>query len=281
MPEEYKMTDPKRLLFILSALLFTVAVSAFSPPLAGAQGSFPVFDALLYKNKPDLAQYGLSPIRMVYGQELWNSGESRDNPNTVKIAEVAGKIAPGSLVCVDIEHWPTKGKPDVIKQSIEKFRIVTILLKNYASRIRIGFYSVPPVYDYSRVIGDRGVMAYNQWRMENIKLNKMAEYVDVTFPSLYTRPYTDQATWQRYAIRTLKEAKQYNKPVYPFIWPKRTGSSSKNEFDGEYISAVFWRLQLETCRKYADGIVIWGGWQEQWDENAPWWVETKRFMEGR
>ena len=64
-----------------------------------------------------------------------------------------------------------------------------------------------------------------------------------------------------------------------FLWP-RYEENKPTDVTGQYMPADFWRLQLETCRQYADGIVIWGGWQEQWDENAPWWVETKKFLQG-
>jgi hypothetical protein len=45
-----------------------------------------------------------------------------------------------------------------------------------------------------------------------------------------------------------------------------------------YISPEFWRAQLNFCYKHADGIVIWGGWQQEWDNDAPWWLETKKFL---
>jgi hypothetical protein len=32
-------------------------------------------------------------------------------------------------------------------------------------------------------------------------------------------------------------------------------------------------------KTYADGIVIWGGYQQQWDDNAHWWMETKKFLQ--
>ena len=45
----------------------------------------------------------------------------------------------------------------------------------------------------------------------------------------------------------------------------------------------YWMLQLETITKHADGVVIWGGWgdhgPEPWNEEAPWWQVTKRFMQ--
>jgi hypothetical protein len=40
---------------------------------------------------------------------------------------------------------------------------------------------------------------------------------------------------------------------------------------------------LNTVYQHADGVVIWGGWgdngPESWNEEAPWWQVTKRFMQ--
>jgi len=46
---------------------------------------------------------------------------------------------------------------------------------------------------------------------------------------------------------------------------------------------VIFQMQLELLRRYADGVVLWGGCDIQakhprtWDENAAWWVRTKAF----
>ncbi|MDO9084545.1 MAG: hypothetical protein Q7U56_14825, partial [Humidesulfovibrio sp.] len=99
--------------------------------------------------------------------------------------------------------------------------------------------------------------------------------VDIIFPSLYTF-YDDPAGWKKYAIATIQEAKRYGKPVYPFLWYQYHDSNKL--LGGKPIPAAIWRMQLETCLKYADGVVIWGGYKELWSEEAAWWQETKTFM---
>jgi len=99
--------------------------------------------------------------------------------------------------------------------------------------------------------------------------------VEVIFPSLYTF-YNDQKSWDIYAKGMIEEARRYNKPVYVFLWPEF--HVSNRILKGKEIPAKFWRHQLELCRGLADGIVIWGGWQERWKEDAPWWIETKAFL---
>jgi hypothetical protein len=65
-------------------------------------------------------------------------------------------------------------------------------------------------------------------------------------------------------------------PVYAFLWPEFHVS---NRFlKGQNTPANFWRHELEFCRTRADGIVIWGGYQKPWDDQAAWWLETKAFL---
>lgn len=264
-------------LVILSALFLLPAAGPRFGVAQAASAPFPVFDALLYKGKPDLTPAGLSPIRMVYASEIWNNGESRDNPNQAKIIAAAKTFKPNAVVCVDIENWPITGKPADVKNSIGKYAAVASLVKQTSPSVTVGFYGVLPIRDYWRAIGAKGEKKYDEWRRENAKLKPLTASVDVVFPSLYTFN-ADQQGWVTYAVKNLQEARKYGKPVYAFLWPEYHDSNLL--LKGQCIPADFWRLQLETCRKYADGIVIWGGWQEQWDENAPWWVETKKFVQG-
>jgi hypothetical protein len=51
-----------------------------------------------------------------------------------------------------------------------------------------------------------------------------------------------------------------------------------------FLPPDFWQMELDVARRYADGIVLWGGYDLQndhprdWDETAPWWQVTKLFM---
>jgi len=237
--------------------------------------SFPVFDALLYTGKPDLTQQGLSPMRMIYSSEIWADSESRDNPNQAMITAVAKQLNASLLTCVDIENWPTAGTPAVLKPSLAKYKSVLALIKAQKPAIKIGYYSVLPRHDYYRALKAKGQRRYDDWRRENVQIKDLAGSVDVIFPDLYTFS-PDQASWVTYAVENIKQARQYGKPVYAFLWPMYHDSTP---YAGTYLTADYWRLELETCYQYADGIVIWGGWQEQWNQNAPWWIETQKFLQ--
>ncbi|MEW5745717.1 MAG: hypothetical protein AB1805_09825 [Nitrospirota bacterium] len=254
--------------FILVVLLSLAAYAQDS------KTRFPVFDATLYKEKPDLSLHGLIPLRIIYTGELWNKGENKDEPNREKIIEIAKTLQPHSIVCIDIEHWPVVGNPDEVKKSIIKYKTVASLIKEINPTVKIGFYGVLPVRDYWRANGAKGKDKFEEWLLENKALQPIAEVIDVVFPSLYTF-YSDKEGWEVYAIENLKEAKKYSKPVYPFLWPMYHESNFL--LKEQYISGDFWHLQLNISRDYADGVIIWGGWQEEWNEHAAWWTETKKF----
>ena len=108
----------------------------------------------------------------------------------------------------------------------------------------------------------------------------MAPYTDVYFPSLYfmfTRadaahlvPYISV-----YLEEQLSEVKRVRRmygrlesPIYPYVCPQVQGLATD-------LDADVWETTLRISLDEADGMVLWGGWQVPWDENAPWWVTIK------
>jgi hypothetical protein len=238
-----------------------------------------MFDALLYLKKPDLSQYGFKNILVIYDGSLWNAGETqRDTINSARIISVAKTLPPNSLVCIDIESWPLKGPSEVVTQSKKKYIAVAKLFRENCPTAKIGFYGIVPIRDFWRAIRGEGDESYKDWDLENSNLQEIADTVDVIFPSLYTF-YPDQNGWKIYATANIKEARKYGKPVYPFLWPEYHNSNIT--YGGQLIPADFWRLELMTCSQLADGIVVWGGWQKNWDDNAAWWIETNNFINVR
>ncbi|MCY2954341.1 MAG: hypothetical protein NTU53_20615 [Planctomycetota bacterium] len=130
---------------------------------------------------------------------------------------------------------------------------------------------------------------YQAWQQANDFLKPLADKVDVLFPSLYT--FYDQThvnDWVRYAKGNIEEAHRYGKPAYPFLFMEYDPGTT---LIGQQIPEDYWRVQLQTLRTYAEGLVIWGGAHYSlvgdpavsqgvivpWDENAPWWIATKQF----
>lgn len=246
---------------------------------------FLVFDATLYANKPDLSVYGLRPIAIAYAGTLGpNWYQSADLlPNIEAVQSVARNAQQkGHRVVLDIEHWPLEGTPSLVQNSLSKYLRVLTWFREAAPSLPLGYYGAPPLRDYWRAIKDASSPEHQSWVTANDQLPSLVEAVDILYPSLYTF-YPDQAGWKVYAIAQIEEARRSGagKPVYVFLMPIYHDSNSS--LGGTYIPADFWRLELETARQYADGIVIWGGWGHDnrpanWDENSAWWKVTKGFL---
>ena len=99
------------------------------------------------------------------------------------------------------------------------------------------------------------------------------------YPSLYPTT-TDRAEWVSYAQRFIAEAKRLaaGKPVRPFIWPQYH-DVMRSSLAGTFIDYDYWMLQLTTIRDAgASGLVLWGGYNKQWDDTQGWWRATLDFI---
>jgi hypothetical protein len=241
---------------------------------------FTIYDATLYKNKPDLTTYNIKYLPIIYENTFFGDNKSKDIlPETDNISKVANIIetSGSNIVVLDIERWKLKGSNYLVYNSVVKYRKVIDNTRKQGSRALIGYYGLPPIRDYWRAITNENSLEYLAWKKENDNIQQLASDVDIFFPSLYTF-YSNQKGWKKYAIAQISEARRLGneKPIIVFLWPQY--HESNKILGGKYLSAEFWRLQLDTAKKYADGVIIWGGWKQNWDANAPWWFETLKFM---
>lgn len=270
--------------------LLGIVESAIPPPIAQAQAlsekkTFVVFDSTLYADKPDLTLYGIKPIAILYAGQFgheWVKDVTKlpDKASVQRLAREAG--AKSRSVVIDIEHWPVKGDSDQVQESVSKYMTVLQWFKEAAPELLVGYYGVPPLRDYWRAIRPPTSKEWQSYSEDNDRLKPLAGAVDLVFPSLYTF-YTDQGGWVRYAYGQIAEARRCanGKPVYVFLWPQY--HDSNRELKGTYLANDYWRLELETAKQYADGIILWGGWGNnnrpaKWEEDAGWWKVTKEFM---
>lgn len=244
---------------------------------------FVVFDATLYKDKPSLAPYQIRPITLLYESRLFVADQP---PAAVPHEDIVRSLAyelrdSQEPVVLDIERWPLKGDEITVRSTVDKFLKVFSWFEKEAPRVAFGVYGTVPVPDYWRAIRDPASAEFQSWQQDNDRLERISDRVDALFPSIYTF-YPDRQGWVTYAIAQIAEArrKAKGKPVYAFLWPQYHGS---NELLGlRPLDQSYWELQLNTVYQHADGVVIWGGWGENgpepWNEEAPWWQVTKRFM---
>lgn len=273
---------------LVGAALAGILPARYSPaieptPKAGVPKPFVVFDATLYKNKPSLAAYHVRPLTILYESRLFVANQSPAAvPPEAVVRSLAYELRRSSEpVVIDIERWPLKGDGPTAQSAVAKFLSVLSWVKAEAPAVPFGVYGTVPVPDYWRAIRDPTSVEYRSWQQDNDRLEGISDRVDALFPSVYTF-YPDRQGWVTYAIAQIAEAKRKakGKPVYAFLWPQYHESNlllGQRPLDPEY-----WELQLNTVYQQADGVVIWGGWgtngPEPWNEEAPWWQVTKRFM---
>jgi hypothetical protein len=234
---------------------------------------FRIFNATLFRDQPADMPAWFAPI-LCTGCDL-----TREAANA--LADRAA-YARQKLV-LDIEHLPMDIRQhprESVQASIRTLKQLIGWVRKRQPRLRLGMYSLMPMRDYWTPV------AFPEkrpaWESANAFLAPLARAVDFICPSLYT--FYDRAhEWGVYAKANIHQARQYGKPVWPFLWMNYHGSNQ--HLADQFIPADYWRMQLRLCRRIADGIVIWGGWgmaanaPRAWDDSAPWWQATKDFAE--
>jgi hypothetical protein len=243
---------------------------------AAPKRDFVILDATLYLQKPDLTRYGIRPVSMVYQNVLWPAAPD-GLPDRDMVRKAAVQAQSTGIAVLDIELWPLTGDPAVVEESIGKYQTVIQWFKEAAPSVKVGYYGVAPTRNYWDAVQPINSPKYIRWQKSNDGVASIAKLADIIFPSIYTF-YEDQDGWSKFAAGQIREARRFRggKPVYAFLWPQYHDSNKK--LTGTYVAPEYWRMELETARKYADGTVIWGGYKETWDETAPWWLETKKFL---
>lgn len=273
------------LLFILVGTAMVGILVSRNPPAieptasAAVPRSFVFFDGMLYKNKPSLAAYHIRPITILYESRLFvaNQPPAAAPPEAIVRSLAYELRASPDPVILDIERWPLKGDGTTVQSTVAKFLSVLSWGKDEAPSVLFGVYGTVPVPDYWRAIRDPASVEYRSWQQDNDRLEGISSRVDALFPSIYTF-YQDRQGWVTYAIAQIAEAKRKakGKPVYAFLMPRYHESNLL--LGGSLLAQDYWELELNTVYQYADGVVIWGGWGDTWNEEAPWWQVTKRFL---
>jgi hypothetical protein len=239
-----------------------------------ANSKFLVFDGLLYSPSPDLSSLGMP--KLLGAGSIWRPHVSHDEVDPVGIADCVRFLRRYTKdYYFDLEEWTVSGAPQsVIDANIRKLAQVADIARQTLPEMKFGFYDMAPRGCYWPVLLKKAD-ELTQWHETNKRSAVIAAKVDYLFPALYTF-YNDPAGWELAARAVLKEARQYGKHVYPFLWPEFHDSNAT--LKGTKVPRDFWRRELEVCRECADGLVLWGGYKQFWDEEAEWWLETKSFL---
>ncbi|MBU1041668.1 MAG: hypothetical protein KKF77_11275 [Proteobacteria bacterium] len=268
--------------FLAKALLIGLCLALL--PLAAQAKQFLMFDGTLYSGKPNLATQGLLPMTVIYQSSYWKRGQNIKQLPPREQVLALGKTIPakGDYLTVDVEHWKLDNVSDIeIVQNIERYKAIVKWTREAFPGKKIGIFGRLPIWDNYRCNTEHTSARYLQWQAANKKLKPLAEVVDIIMPELYaTSP--DMEAWRRIAVEQIEAAKAYNRPVIVYLWFEYWDLDKKG-LDGKDLSPEFWRFQLETIYKYADGIIVWGGYGKNkplpWRNDFVWWKVTKDFMQ--
>jgi len=259
------------------AMLALLVACAIHPAQAAEPAPFVVFNALLQSGLPDLEPRGLH--KMTGSGNLWRKGVSDRDVDEVGVRQATRFLRTISdTYYFDIEHWILlDSSEEQMSRDVAKFLQVAQIARSAVPDGKFGFYDVAPKRTYWAILLQKDhPELLTQWRHMNELSAPIAAKADYVFPSLYTF-YDDPKGWETAAIGVLAAARRLGKPVYPFLTFEF--HNSNKELAGKQIPREFWRRELEICRTYADGVVLWGGSGERWDERAEWWLETQDFLQ--
>lgn len=306
------------LLICASSFAQDAAVEAEQPAEAPAVAGLPavspewlgpclVFDAMRSAGKPPL---GL-PYMKVDGRlftrdsvKAFQNGGMR-NPWLLELNESAVRRLAldaqqgGWTLCLNIEALPLDARrfdDAAIERSVAVMARAVAVVRQAAPNVRVGYYSMMPLRAYHPTLNNpnagvdheaaaRADAGFAAWRRANQRLGfsmtksgrsevGLADLVDFVCPSIYL--FHDDRTHSierqvRYVRANLLEARQYGKPVYAFVWPKLHGKDA-------LVPMRLWTATIRAAVRDADGIVLWNGTGETWDDGEAIRVAAARML---
>lgn len=256
-------------MFFVFQLLFSLTIF----PSSSQKKEFKIFNALLFKDTPNLTEYGFSQINLIYEDGVIstnyynNKGDFDwryiDSKKVLKESDKS-KLEKNIPTVLDVEYWGSRLYQSSTKKRAED--IFVQLLNEYRENDSTSLVSV---FHYG-VFSERILKASN-----------------VVYPCFYTHS-EDRKEWLNmvnYHLSRLKKMNTNNVPVYVFIWPQYNPVPSRHNLGYTFLDSDFWRFQLETLYELCDGVVIWSHYRDEknkqiyFDENMPWFKETLKFIE--
>lgn len=243
--------------------------------------AFTVYDNLYYANKPASSTLGMKHIYAV-GPDIWKHGYESTDPNYIKntiVPYIKNSVIPNlkhvpSVLYVDVEENRPFKAGNNLNDAITNYSAILKAFQDGLPKTTVSLYSIAPVRNPEPWVNT------DKWEAKNDAVAPILKYSDWSMPSLYTFT-TNEQEWVKYAIANIQEAKQYGKPVVPFLWPQYAEGQGSATY--KFIDAGFWKTQLETVYKYADGVVLYGmsgrkGTKFEFDASDPWWKVTANFI---
>lgn len=232
-------------------------------PAQTPKKNFVIYDNMSYKGKPDTTPLGMIPSDVLYENKIWPVRQQIGTlPDRSVFEALVRSVAthPGPLV-IDIENLSLRIAPDRARLSAELLAKLADWAHEAVPGKIIGYYGTNTLLD----IPEPDLPAARE----------LARHVDAFFCPLYTFD-DDRARWEKRAKTSLEQSQQLDpkKPVYFYLWPQYHVGSVKAL---RYVSGDYWKFELETARRYGDGVVLWSSGTYVWDPRSGWWDATQEF----
>lgn len=249
---------------------------------------------LLQTSKPTAAQFdgmGLHALPFIQRNTYEGWTDETEPPPAEWLDNLASTlVAPYSWAVVDHEDWLQDTQANRLATA-DKFVTFFNGMKSRRPDVNFCFYAYAPKRDFFRARTLPGHADYLAWQAENDDMAAMAAVVDGFCPSIYHFYNVDvngvdaNLGVEDYYRENIRETKRLrdtygdsSRPIFPYIWWKA------HSHEGLLDDAA-WLPMIEIALAEADGFIVWGGFQEAWDDTAAWWQKfrvrlPKRYQAG-
>jgi hypothetical protein len=266
------------------------------------------FNPADYSQPDDLGQYvlrprmnretGMSHCAWLFHADLFPKLPNGGYDDTgwideTRLSAALGRVPPCSTVFINLEPsqaaWPywhvmdDQGMYAYQPGLLNRVRLLDCLREERPD-CRFGYYAQIPWPAY----GGMSVSAIEVFRKRVKDSKTLTREVDFLVPEVYL--YSDwpiEFTKQKIA-RDILMCREHcpGKPVYPILWCEyydlwrlQPGDYTAESYRTRAIPGEYWREMLELAYSLGDGVCLWGGYRVPWQEDVPWWVETKLFLD--
>lgn len=226
---------------------------------------FLIFDKILNKNRPTREELGNKSF------DIWCSGRPWGivDGNKIMLSDMTSeqskefaKTLPNQLICLDIENlnWGTDA---IIEKNSDNLIMILDSIRSVRPELRLGFYGILPPVAWNppgqkwtwKQVASR--LLYGRGKNGRYQSRGLADCVDYISPTSYlTGPMVHWLSRQK---QSLREARDYQKQIYPFVSYAFAGNRDLLEIN-------IWKEQLHLMKEMADGVIIWTSPNVQWSE---------------
>jgi hypothetical protein len=249
---------------------------------------FIIYDALSYRNKPNLAEHKISRMEIIYEAQL-----TKKDPNTGKImidldqittfAEAAA-VKGAKTIATDIEDW--YGDSSISGDQMNTwFKAMFDVFREKNPNVRIANYGLPvanlQLRRFNRAADFPEEEVMSEWRHVNERRWAASESGDYYNPSLYIGESrkgsgkADVKEWiqdMKTMVDEIKAKGKSNYPIYVWIWPQYYNFDSS--LAKKFIEPEIWKQMLEGAFEHSDGVILWSGTTDE-NENEVQWSDPR------